>query len=154
MLSVDGFDGSRNIRAFIFNLFVLFVWLWYYNLNKMNLFGLSFVLYFFKLSYGSNFWNLHVNCHVNGTFQSGLRFQTGLSSLRVPSCKRALRYMAVRRRHFQACRNKFNRTEFTLPQPQQANDRFILWIQLPFHLLGHHGSYLMTEYRKSNVNWP
>ena len=32
-------------------------------------------------------WNLHVNCHVNGTtFQSGLRFQTGLSSLRV-SCK-------------------------------------------------------------------
>ena len=37
-------------------------------------------------------WNLHVNCHVNGTtFQSGLRSQTGLSSLRV-SCKRALRY--------------------------------------------------------------
>ena len=36
-------------------------------------------------------WNLHVNCHVNGTtFQSGLGFQTGLSSLRV-SCKRALR---------------------------------------------------------------
>ena len=35
-------------------------------------------------------WNLHVNCHVNGTtFQSGLRFQTGLSSLWV-SCKRAL----------------------------------------------------------------
>ena len=23
----------------------------------MNLFGLSFILYFFKLSYGSNFWN-------------------------------------------------------------------------------------------------
>ena len=36
-------------------------------------------------------WNLHVNCHVNGTtFQSGLRFQTGLSSLWV-SCKRALK---------------------------------------------------------------
>ena len=35
-------------------------------------------------------WNLHVNCHVNGTtFQSVLRFQTGLSSLWV-SCKRAL----------------------------------------------------------------
>ena len=35
-------------------------------------------------------WNLHVNCHVNGTtFQSGLRFQTDLSSLWV-SCKRAL----------------------------------------------------------------
>ena len=34
-------------------------------------------------------WNLYVNGHVNGTaFQSGLRFQTGLSSLRV-SCKRA-----------------------------------------------------------------
>ena len=34
--------------------------------------------------------NLYVNCHVNGTrFQSALRFQTGLSSLRV-SCKRAL----------------------------------------------------------------
>ena len=34
-------------------------------------------------------WNLYVNCHVSGTtFQSGLRFQTGLSSLRV-SCKRA-----------------------------------------------------------------
>ena len=33
-------------------------------------------------------WNLHVNCHVNGTtFQSGLRFQTGLSSLRVSCCK-------------------------------------------------------------------
>ena len=33
--------------------------------------------------------NLHVNCHVSGmTFQSDLRFQTGLSSLRV-SCKRA-----------------------------------------------------------------
>ena len=33
---------------------------------------------------------VHVNCHVNGTtFQSGLRFQTGLSSLQV-SCKRAL----------------------------------------------------------------
>ena len=32
-------------------------------------------------------WNFHVNCHVNGTtFQSSLRFQTGLSSLRV-SCK-------------------------------------------------------------------
>ena len=35
-------------------------------------------------------WNLHVNCHVNGTtFQSGLRFQTGSSSLWV-SCKRAV----------------------------------------------------------------
>ena len=35
-------------------------------------------------------WNHHVNCHVNGTtFQTGLRFQTGLSSLRV-SCKRTL----------------------------------------------------------------
>ena len=35
-------------------------------------------------------WNLHVNCHVNRTIsQSGLRFQTGLSSLRV-SCNRAL----------------------------------------------------------------
>ena len=35
-------------------------------------------------------WNLLLNCHVNGTtFQSGSRFQTGLSSLRV-SCKRAL----------------------------------------------------------------
>ena len=34
--------------------------------------------------------NLHVNCHVNRTtFRSGLRFRTGLSSLRV-SCKRAL----------------------------------------------------------------
>ena len=36
-------------------------------------------------------WGLYVNCHVNGTiFQSGLRCQTGLSSLRV-SCKRTLR---------------------------------------------------------------
>ena len=35
-------------------------------------------------------WNLHVNSHVNGTtFQSGLRFQTGLISLRV-SCKHVL----------------------------------------------------------------
>ena len=35
-------------------------------------------------------WNLHVNCHINGTtFQGGLRFQNGLSSFRV-SCKRAL----------------------------------------------------------------
>ena len=35
-------------------------------------------------------WNVHVNCHVNWTtFQTGLRFQTALSSLRV-SCKRAL----------------------------------------------------------------
>ena len=35
-------------------------------------------------------WNLYVNCHVNGTtFQSGLTFQTSLSSLRV-SYKRAL----------------------------------------------------------------
>ena len=26
-------------------------------------------------------WNLHINCHVNGTaFQSGLRFQTGLNA--------------------------------------------------------------------------
>ena len=33
---------------------------------------------------------VHVNCHVNGTtFQSGLRFQTGLSLLRA-SCKLAL----------------------------------------------------------------
>ena len=40
-------------------------------------------------------WNLHVNCHVNGTtFQSRLRFQTGLSSLRV-SCKCALNYLKV-----------------------------------------------------------
>ena len=40
-------------------------------------------------------WNLHVNCHVNRTtFQSGLRFQTGLSSLRV-SCKRALRVLLL-----------------------------------------------------------
>ena len=36
-------------------------------------------------------WNLHVICHVNGaTFQSGLRFKTGLNSLRV-SCKHALK---------------------------------------------------------------
>ena len=35
-------------------------------------------------------WNLHVNSHVNGTtFQSSLRFQAGLSSLRV-WCKHAL----------------------------------------------------------------
>ena len=34
--------------------------------------------------------NLRINCHVNGTtFQSGLRFQTCLSSVRI-SCKRAL----------------------------------------------------------------
>ena len=40
-------------------------------------------------------WNLHVNCHTNGTkFQSGVRFQTGLSSLRV-SCKRALSNQSV-----------------------------------------------------------
>ena len=39
--------------------------------------------------------NVHVNCHVNGTtFQSGLRFQTVLSSLRV-SCKRALTYRQI-----------------------------------------------------------
>ena len=38
---------------------------------------------------------VHVNCHVNGTtFQSGLRFQTGLSSLRV-SCKCALKDMTL-----------------------------------------------------------
>ena len=37
-------------------------------------------------------WNLHVNYHVNGTtFYSGLRLQTGLSSLRV-SYKCALRF--------------------------------------------------------------
>ena len=35
-------------------------------------------------------WNLHVNCHVNGTFQNGLGFQTSLSSLGL-SCKRALK---------------------------------------------------------------
>ena len=36
-------------------------------------------------------WNLCVNCHVNGTaFQSGSRFQTSFSSLRV-SCTRALK---------------------------------------------------------------
>ena len=36
--------------------------------------------------------DLYVNCHVSGTtFQSGLRFPTGLSSLRV-SCKRALKH--------------------------------------------------------------
>ena len=51
MLSVDGFDGSRNIRAFIFNLFVLFVWS-YHNLNKINLFGLSLSFYIFS------------NCHM------------------------------------------------------------------------------------------
>ena len=38
-------------------------------------------------------WNVYLNCHVNGiTFQGGLRFQTGLSSLQVsykcaPRCK-------------------------------------------------------------------
>ena len=41
-------------------------------------------------------WNLHVNCHVNGTkFQSDLRFQTGLSLLRV-SCKSAHTHYANR----------------------------------------------------------
>ena len=36
-------------------------------------------------------WNLHVNCHGNGTtFQSSLRFQAGLSSLLV-SCKHVLK---------------------------------------------------------------
>ena len=37
-------------------------------------------------------WNLNVNCHVNrATFQSGLRFQASLSSLRV-SCKHAVMF--------------------------------------------------------------
>ena len=41
-------------------------------------------------------WSLHVNCHVNRTtFQSGLRFQTGLSLLRV-SCKRALKVKKIK----------------------------------------------------------
>ena len=40
--------------------------------------------------------NLHVNCQVNGTtFQSGLKFQTGLISLRV-SCKRVLKGCEIR----------------------------------------------------------
>ena len=53
-----------------------------YHLDMCN----SVFLLFGKLPQ----WNLHVNCHVNGTtFQSGLRFQTSLSSLWV-SCKRAL----------------------------------------------------------------
>ena len=39
--------------------------------------------------------NFYVNCHENGkTFQSGLRFQTGLSSLR-DSCKRALKHLLL-----------------------------------------------------------
>ena len=44
-------------------------------------------------------WNLHVNCHVSGrTFQSGLRFETGLSLLQV-SCKRTLRDIAISQWH-------------------------------------------------------
>ena len=40
----DGFDGSQNIRAsIILTYFVLFSWLWHYNLSKMN--GLSFSWY-------------------------------------------------------------------------------------------------------------
>ena len=62
ILSVDGFDVSRNIRAFIFNLFVLFVWLWYYNLNQINLFGLSFILYLnitpMKRAWFRSQWNM------------------------------------------------------------------------------------------------
>ena len=53
-----------------------------YHLQKCN----RVLLLFRKLPQ----WNIHVNCHVNvTTFQSGLRFQTGLSSFRV-SCKGAL----------------------------------------------------------------
>ena len=40
--------------------------------------------------------NLHVNCHVNGTtFQSGLRFQTGLSSLRFSCINRTVFHLPV-----------------------------------------------------------
>ena len=52
---------------------------------------------------------VHVNCHVNGTtFQSGLRFQTGLSSLRV-SCKRALNLRKKADRNFRCnfLKNRF-----------------------------------------------
>ena len=47
-------------------------------------------------------WNLHLNCHVNGT-----TFQSGLSSLRV-SCKRALRATSSKKTNEKAPTNVFD----------------------------------------------
>ena len=55
LFSVDGFDVNRNIRK------------WFYKscrldqptldyLTMISLFGLSFVLFILRLSYGSKFW--------------------------------------------------------------------------------------------------
>ena len=70
-------------------------------------------------------WNLHVNCNVNGTtFQSCLRFQTGLSSLRV-SCKRAL-----------SSENKF------LPKKIFIDLKLLTFFEKDFHLRCLIGSYV------------
>ena len=53
-------------------------------------------------------WNHHANCHVNKTtFQSRLRFQTGLSSLSV-SCKRTLSFRNCSKRFYHILKRKFN----------------------------------------------
>ena len=46
----------------------MFGWLSYYNLNKMNLFGLPFTLYFFKLPYGSISYDLTSTTNYNSDF--------------------------------------------------------------------------------------
>ena len=71
-------------------------------------------------------WNLHVNCHVNRTtFQSGLRFQNGLSSLRV-SCKRALNVYMENSLRFEISLRSLDRSEF-----HSAEDMWTLIIKLP-----------------------
>ena len=53
-------------------------------------------------------WNHHANCHVNKTtFQSRLRFQTGLNSLSV-SCKRTLSFRNCSKRFYHILKRKFN----------------------------------------------
>ena len=70
ILSVDGSDGNLNVRAFI--ILTYFIFLVGYNLNKMNVFRLSFILCFLQETpfnirlnnHRSNLENPHPKNHI------------------------------------------------------------------------------------------
>ena len=83
-------------------------------------------------------WNLHVNCHVNGTtFQSGLRSQTGLSSLRV-SCKRALRYFWPVPPFYTPWKKNKNHLVFWYFQEVYEGNIDLKWVNTNYHLFTLH----------------
>ena len=72
---------KTTVNGLINNIWGFFsLWLFWLNVNKMNLFGISFILYFLKLSYGSRLQQTVVRVYYIHKYSQTKLKVSGISS--------------------------------------------------------------------------